>query len=138
MKNVKWNTQRYGFDALIGKIPWCRKLHPAPVLLPEISMHKGVRWATVHGATKSWTWLSTVHSGTVHIIFHVSYSTSTFLTMLPHLFFAYMMTILCKDIKNEIITRYSSFCLYFDHGMSLISARRIKFLCKCIFLPSFL
>ena len=43
-----------------------------------------------------------------------------------------------SSFVHEIITRYSSFCLYFDHGMSLISARRIKFLCKCIFLPSFL
>lgn len=67
-----------------------------------------------------------------------SHSTLTCERMLPHLFFAYMMTILCKDIKNENFKRYSSFCLYFHHGLSLISAIRIKFLCKCTFPPSFL
>ena len=46
------------FDPLVKKIPWSRKWHPALVFLPENSVDKVARWATVPGITKSRTQLS--------------------------------------------------------------------------------
>ena len=41
------------------KIPWSRRGQPAPAFLPGISQNpRGFWWATVHGVTKSQTWLS--------------------------------------------------------------------------------
>ena len=52
-------TQRLGFDPWVGKIPWKRKWQPFPVFWPENPMDRGAWQATVHGFTKSWTWLNT-------------------------------------------------------------------------------
>jgi len=50
-------------DPWIGKIPWKRKWQPAPVIsCLENSMDIGAWWATVQGAAKSWTQLSTPHA----------------------------------------------------------------------------
>ena len=38
--------------------PWSSKAHPTSVFLPENSMEGGAWWATVHGASKRWTALS--------------------------------------------------------------------------------
>ena len=48
-----------GFDPLVRKIPWRRKWHSTPVLLPGKSHgQRSHWWATVHGAAKSRTQLS--------------------------------------------------------------------------------
>ena len=41
-----------------GRSPWRRKWQSTPVLLPGKPMDRGAWWATVHGVTKSRTWLS--------------------------------------------------------------------------------
>ena len=52
-----------------GKIPWHRKWQPTPVFLPGKLDEQGDRRATVCGATKSWTQLSTAqHMYTLHYI----------------------------------------------------------------------
>ena len=53
--------QATGFDSWVGKIPWRRKWQPTPVFLPGNTMDRGAWWATVHGITKSQTWLSNYH-----------------------------------------------------------------------------
>ena len=45
---------RPGFSSWVRKIPWRREWLPTPVFLPG-EFH---RQTTVHGVTKSWTWLS--------------------------------------------------------------------------------
>ena len=49
--------KRCGFHPWVGKIPWRRKQQPAISCL-ENSMDRGAWWATVHGVSGSWTWLS--------------------------------------------------------------------------------
>ena len=46
------------FDLWVRNIPWRTAWQPTPVFLPENPMDRGAWWATVHGITKSWTWLS--------------------------------------------------------------------------------
>ena len=41
----------------VGKIPWKRAWQSTPVLLPGELQNRGAWWVTVHGATKSQTWL---------------------------------------------------------------------------------
>ena len=54
-----WQCKRHVSDSCVGKIPWRRKWQPTPVILAwENSMDRGAWQATVHGITKSWTWLS--------------------------------------------------------------------------------
>ena len=49
---------RCGFDPWVGKISWRRKWQPTPVFLPG-KFHGFGGWrSTVHGVTKSQTWLS--------------------------------------------------------------------------------
>ena len=40
------------------KIPWSRKWQLTLVFLPRNAMDREAWWATVHGVSKSWTWLS--------------------------------------------------------------------------------
>ena len=40
-----------------GRFPWNRKWQPTPVFLTG-KLNGETWWATVHGAAKSWTWLS--------------------------------------------------------------------------------
>ena len=42
----------------VSSTPWRREWQPTPVFLPENPMDRGAWWATVHGVTKSGTWLS--------------------------------------------------------------------------------
>ena len=41
VKNLPGDAGRHAFDPLVGKIPWRRKCHPTPVLLPGESPRKG-------------------------------------------------------------------------------------------------
>ena len=55
-----WNSRDAGLiQPRVRKIPWSRKLQPAPVFLP--GKYRGQRGlvATVHGVAKSWTWVCT-------------------------------------------------------------------------------
>ena len=54
--------KRRGFDPWLGKISWRRKWQPTPVFLPGKSHGQRSLVATVHGAAKSWTRLSTAQS----------------------------------------------------------------------------
>ena len=51
--------KRREFDPCVMKIPWRRIWQPTPVFLLENSLDRGVWWATVQGATRSQTRLST-------------------------------------------------------------------------------
>ena len=57
-KKICLQCRRLGFDPWVGKIPWIRKWQPTPVFLPGEFHRQGSLGATVHGVTKSWTWLS--------------------------------------------------------------------------------
>ena len=50
--------KRHRFNPWVGKIPWKMAWQPTPVVLLENPMVRRAWWATVHGVTKSWTWLS--------------------------------------------------------------------------------
>ena len=55
--------KRCRFHPWVGKVPWNGKWHPTPVFLPGIfhgqrSLAGYSSWATVHGVSKSQTWLS--------------------------------------------------------------------------------
>ena len=60
--------KRHKFDPWIGKIPWRRKWQPTPVSCLENSMDSGAWWATVHGVTKSQTWLSALTHTYTHTL----------------------------------------------------------------------
>ena len=47
-----------GFNSWVGKIPWRRKWHPTPVLLPGKSHGQRTGGLQSTGLQKSWTWLS--------------------------------------------------------------------------------
>ena len=47
------------FHSWVGKIPWRGKWQPTPVSLTGKSMDRGAWRATVYGAAKNWTRLST-------------------------------------------------------------------------------
>ena len=66
---VKWHSgeesacqcrrhRRWGFYSWVRKIPWRRKCQLTLVFLPVESTERGACWATGHGVTKSWGWLS--------------------------------------------------------------------------------
>ena len=61
-ESVCQRKKRYGFSPWVKKIPWSRKWQPTPVLFCffflENSMDIGAWQDTVHGVTKSRTWLS--------------------------------------------------------------------------------
>ena len=59
-----WRYKRWGFDPWLRRIPWSRKWLSTPVLLPEKFHGKGAWRATVHGVSKSQTWLNTQHTHT--------------------------------------------------------------------------
>ena len=48
-----------GFDPWVGKIPWRRTWQLITIFLLENPTERGAQQATVHGVTKSQTWLST-------------------------------------------------------------------------------
>ena len=50
--------RRHGFDPWVGKISWRRAWQPTQYSCLENPMDRGAWWATVHGVTESWTWLS--------------------------------------------------------------------------------
>ena len=50
--------KRPRFDPCFRKTPWRRKWQPTPVFLPGKSHGQWAWWATVHGVTKSCTWLN--------------------------------------------------------------------------------
>ena len=50
--------RRPGFNPWVCKIPWRRKWQPTPVFCLENSMDRGALQTTVHGVTKSQTWLN--------------------------------------------------------------------------------
>ena len=43
---------------------WRRNCQPTPISSPENSVDRRAWWATVHGVTKSWTWLNDSHTHT--------------------------------------------------------------------------
>ena len=57
-KESACQCRRCGFGPRVGKIPWSRKWQPAPVFLSRKSYEQRSPWATVHGITRSQTWLS--------------------------------------------------------------------------------
>ena len=62
--------KRCRFDPWVGKIPW-RRAQPTPVFLSGESMGRGAWRATVHGVTKSQTWLKGLSTHTAQCtIFH--------------------------------------------------------------------
>ena len=50
-----------GFSPWIGKIPWEGNSYPLQCSGLENSMDRGAWQVTVHGVTKSWTWLRNFH-----------------------------------------------------------------------------
>ena len=58
-ESVCLQCRRPGFYPWVFKIPWRRKFQYSHL---ENPMDGGVWWATVHGVTKSWTWLSDFQS----------------------------------------------------------------------------
>ena len=46
------NHRRHEFDPWLRKIPWRRKWHPSPVVLPGKPTDRGAWQAVVHGVTK--------------------------------------------------------------------------------------
>ena len=51
-------TQRYGFETWVRKIPWSWKWQPTQYSCLENSMDREAWWATVYGIAKSWAKLS--------------------------------------------------------------------------------
>ena len=49
---------KYWNSKYLKKIPWRRACQPTPVFLPGEFYGQRIWWATVHGVSKSWTWLS--------------------------------------------------------------------------------
>ena len=49
--------KRCGFDPWVWKVPWRRAWQPIQYSCQENPMDRGFWQATVHGVTKSWTWL---------------------------------------------------------------------------------
>ena len=60
-QRVCLQCRRLEFDPWVGKIPWRRKWLLTPVFLPGEFHGQRSLGATVHGAAKSWTWLSDFH-----------------------------------------------------------------------------
>ena len=58
-------SRRCEFDPWVGKILWSRKWHPLQYICLENSTDRGAWWATVHGATESWTFSSVQFSHSV-------------------------------------------------------------------------
>ena len=58
-KESPCQCRRLRFDPWIGKIPWRRKWQSLQYPWLGNPMDRGASWATVHGVTKSRTWLST-------------------------------------------------------------------------------
>ena len=52
---------RPGFDRWVGKIPWRRERLPTPVFWPGEFQGQRSLAATIHGVTKSQTWLTDFH-----------------------------------------------------------------------------
>ena len=44
--------KRHEFDPWVGKIPWSKKWHPAPLSCLENCLDRGDWWSTVHGVTE--------------------------------------------------------------------------------------
>ena len=65
--NIHLQCRRPRFDPWDRKIPWSRKWQPTPVFLPGKFMDREAWWATVHGVTKSRTWLSDLHFHHLHV-----------------------------------------------------------------------
>ena len=57
-KESACQCRRCGFDPWVGKIPWGRKWHPLQCSCLGNPIDREAWWATVHGVTKSQTWLS--------------------------------------------------------------------------------
>ena len=54
--------KRCRFDPWVGKIPWRRNWQHTPIAFPGKFHGQRSWWASVHGAAKSWTRVSTAHS----------------------------------------------------------------------------
>ena len=57
-KNICLQNRRPRFDSWARKMPWRRTWQPTPVLWPGESHEQRRMQGTVHGITKSRTWLS--------------------------------------------------------------------------------
>ena len=70
VKSLPANARRLGFDPWVGKIPWRGNGNPLQYSCLENSMDRGALRATVHGVTKSRTWLSNTHTSKsqIHIL----------------------------------------------------------------------
>ena len=61
----------YGFDAWVGKIPGGGHGNPLQYSCLENPIDRGVWWATVHGATESWTQLKRLSMHTVREVYGI-------------------------------------------------------------------
>ena len=52
---------QFRINPWVRKIPWEGNGNPLQYSLLENFMERGASWATVHGVTKSWTWLRDYH-----------------------------------------------------------------------------
>ena len=57
-KETVCQEEDVGLRPGLGMATWRRKWQPIPVILPQNSMDRGARWATVHRVAKSQTQLS--------------------------------------------------------------------------------
>ena len=64
---------RHRFNLWVWKVPWRIKWQPTPVLLPGESHGQRSWQATVHGVSKSQTWLSDYYSLSLTQFFYVSF-----------------------------------------------------------------
>ena len=58
---LRLEMQETQVQSLVRRSPWRRAWQPTPGVSPGNPMDRGAWQATVHGITKSRTWLSTIH-----------------------------------------------------------------------------
>ena len=62
VNKIHLQCRKLGFDPWVRKIPWRRKWQPIQYSCLGNPMDRGAWRATVHGVTKSGSWLSTAHT----------------------------------------------------------------------------
>ena len=80
----------------VGKIPWKRAWQSVPVFLPGELQNRGAWWVTVHGATKSQTWLK-------QLSMHAQTSTSLSFTI-PIPWSSPLLSILLTCFKSALVS----------------------------------
>ena len=101
--------KRCELDPWVREISWKKKWQPIPVFLLGNSMDRETWRATVHGAAKSWTWLSTTT-----ITFQV-YLDSHHLASLHHYHLSptLKLALLKLHLEHKTFFKFFLFLLYF-------------------------